>query len=115
PALNVIYSDELLSLHQLNAHSTWLQVTCDSGALGAAGFVLFLVLGLAGVLGASRRAKGLDRAVAVGSFGGLVVLLLAGFFSVSMDAEPGILLFSLMALGNVPAPAARQASEKDGA
>lgn len=115
PALKVVYSDEYVSIHQLNAHSTWLQVTCDSGAVGAGSFVLFLVLGLAGVIRASRRARGLDRAVAVGSLGGVVVLLLAGLFSVSMDAEPGILLFSLMALGNVPPPAARQASEEDGA
>jgi len=100
PDLDVIYVDRTVTIHQLNAHSAWLQVTCDSGVLGAGSLIVFLVLGSAGVLRRSRSARGLDRAVSIGSLGGVATILLAGFFSVSTDAEPGILLFTLMALGS---------------
>lgn len=97
--LNVTYSDELVTIHQYNAHNAWLQVACDSGALGAGSFVAFLVLGLRELLRKTRGSRGLDRAVSLGSLAGIVAILLAGSFSVSIDAEPGILMFSLMALG----------------
>jgi len=100
PDLGVIYVDKRVTIHQLNAHSAWLQVTCDSGVLGVGSLVVFLVLGSVGVLRRSRGARGLDRAVSIGSLGGVATILLAGIFSVSTDAEPGILLFSLMALGS---------------
>ena len=99
PGLNVTYVDEKVTIHQLNAHSAWLQVTCDTGVLGVGGLLAFLVLGFMSVLRRSRSTRGLDRAVSVGSLGGVAVVLLAGFFSVSTDAEPGMLLFALMALG----------------
>jgi len=101
PGLNVVYVDEKLTIHQLNAHSAWLQVTCDSGVLGVGSLIAFLVLGFLSVLKRSRSSRGLDRAVSVGSLGGVAVVLLSGLFSVSTDAEPGILLFALMALGTV--------------
>jgi O-antigen ligase len=97
--LNVVYSDEFGDFHQMNAHSTWLHAACETGALGAGTLALFMVLGLAGVVRACRSTSGPERAISVGSLGGLVVLLVAGLFSVTTDAEPGMLFFSLMALG----------------
>lgn len=114
PDLNVVYVDEKVTIHQLNAHSAWLQVTCDSGLLGAGSLVVFLVLALMSLVRASRHSRGLDRAVSVGSLGGVAVVLLAGFFSVSIDAEPGILLFALAALGSASGVAGRTDAGRTG-
>jgi O-antigen ligase len=97
--LNVVYSDEYGAFHQQNAHNTWLHAACETGVLGAGTLVLFGVLGLAGVVRACRRTRGLERGVSVGAMGGLVALLVASLFSVVTDAEPGMLFFTLMALG----------------
>jgi len=110
PGLEVLYVDEEITIHQRNAHNAALQVACDTGALGAGSLLVFLVLGLVGVLRRARAAKGLDRAVSLGALGGAVTLLLAGAFSVSIDAEPGILLFSLVALGSASGAGAAGAS-----
>jgi O-antigen ligase len=97
--LNIVYSDRFGDFHQMNAHSTWLHAVCETGVLGAGTLALFVVLGLAGVARACRSTSGPERAISVGSLGGLVVLLVSGLFSVTTDAEPGMLFFSLMALG----------------
>ncbi len=102
--LNIVYNDGYEDILQMNAHNTWLHTACETGALGAGALALFVVLGLAGVLRACGLTGGLGRAVSVGSLGGLVVLLVAGLFSVTTDAEPGILFFSLMALGGSGVP-----------
>ena len=97
--LNVVYSDEQGAYHQMNAHNTVLHTACETGALGAGTLALFVVLGLACVVRACIRTRGLDRGISVGALGGLVALLVAGLFSVVTDAEPGMLFFTLMALG----------------
>jgi len=99
--LDVVYTDEHVSIHLYNAHSVPLHVACESGVLGAGSLGVFLVLGLLGALKRARGSKGLNRAVSLGALGGAVAVLLAGAFSVSTDAEPGMLLFALLALGNV--------------
>ena len=103
PDLGVVYSDERGDFPQANAHSTWLHVACETGVLGAGTLALFVVLGLVGIVQACRLACGLERAVSVGALGAVVVLLVAGVFSVTTDAEPGMLFFSLMALGSAGA------------
>lgn len=105
--LGVIYSDERGDLHQMNAHNTWLHTACETGVLGAGTLAVFMVLGLVGVVRACRLTRGLERAVSVGALGGVVVLLVEGVFSVTTDAEPGMLFFSLMALGSAGAPRGR--------
>jgi O-antigen ligase len=103
PHLGVVYNDERGGFPQTNAHSTWLHVACETGVLGAGTLALFVVLGLVGIVQVCRRPCGLERAVSVGALGGVVVLLVAGVFSVTTDAEPGMLFFSLMALGSAGA------------
>ena len=105
--LGVIYSDERGDFHQRNAHNTWLHAACETGVLGAGTLALFMVLGLVGIVRACRVTCGLERAVSVGALGGVVVLVVAGVFSVTTDAEPGMLFFSLMALGSAGAPRGR--------
>jgi O-antigen ligase len=102
PDLGVVYEDAMVTIYQHNAHNAYLQVASDAGVLGAGSLLVFLVLSLIGSLRRSRASTGLDRAVSVGTLGGAVAVLLSGLFSVSIDAEPGILLFSLLALGSVP-------------
>ena len=105
--LGVVYSDEYGDFHQMNAHNTWLHTACETGLLGAGTLALFMVLGLAGVVRACRLTVGLARAVSVGALGGVVVLLTAGVFSVTVDGEPGMLFFSLIALGSAGVPRGR--------
>jgi O-antigen ligase len=97
--LGIVYSDEILTLRQDNAHNTMLQIACDTGVLGSGTFLVFLVLAVVGLVRSVRTSVGMPRAVSVASLGGVVVLLVAGFFSVVIDAEPGILFFSLAAMG----------------
>jgi O-antigen ligase len=100
--LNIVYADKYGGYHQMNAHNTLLHAACETGALGAGTLALFVVLGLAGVVRACGRTRGLMRGVSVGALGGLVALLVSGLFSVVTDAEPGMLFFTLMALGAAP-------------
>jgi O-antigen ligase len=102
--LGITYSDEYGDVLQTNAHNTWLHTACETGVLGAGTLALFVVLGLVGVVRACRLTSGLERAVSVGALGGIVVLLVAGVSSVTTDAEPGLLFFSLMALGSAGGP-----------
>jgi O-antigen ligase len=102
--LNVVYSDDYGAFLQMNAHNAWLHTACETGVLGAGMLALFVVLGLAGVVRSCRRTAGLDRGISVGALGGLVALLAASLSSVATDAEPGMLFFSLMALGAAVPP-----------
>lgn len=97
--LGIVYTDERLTLRQDNAHNTMLQIACDTGVLGSGTFLVFLVLAVVGLVRSARTSSGMPRVVSVASLGGVVVLVVAGLFSVVVDAEPGILLFSLAAIG----------------
>jgi len=85
---------------QQNAHNVILHSLVETGLLGTGALVCFLVLGLRDVVRALRR-RGWrhHRAITAGSLAGVAVLLVSGVFSVSIDAEPGMLLFALLALG----------------
>jgi O-antigen ligase len=99
-SLMIVYEDATGSIHQGNAHNALLHVTAETGFLGCGALLTFLVLGIRGVFRAIRRAPpGLERAVAVGALAGVAAILGAGVFSVSIDAEPGILCYALLALG----------------
>jgi O-antigen ligase len=97
--LGVDYEDSVWSGPVRNAHNVWLQTACETGILGAGALVLFLVLGTGVIAGNTGRKRGLEKAISVGVLGAVASLLIAGIFSVSTDAEPGMLLFALMALG----------------
>lgn len=99
-SLMVVYEDEIGPIHQNNAHNALLHVTVETGLLGCGALLAFLVLGIRDVFRGIRRApRGLERAVSVGALAGVVAILAAGAFSVSIDAEPGILLYALVAIG----------------
>jgi O-antigen ligase len=99
-SLMVVYEDEAGAIHQGNAHNALLHVTVETGFLGCGAFLVFLVLGIRGVWRAIRAAPpSTGRAISVGALAGVVAILAAGGFSVSIDAEPGILCYALLALG----------------
>lgn len=86
--------------HQRNAHNVLLNTAAETGVIGCGTLLLFLVLTIRGAVRSLRTARWrLDRAVFAGALGGVAALLVAGVFSVSIDAEPGVLLFSLLAVG----------------
>jgi O-antigen ligase len=99
--LGVAYHDEIRGVeHQLNAHNVLLNTAAETGVIGCGTLLLFLVLGIRDVFRSVRRAAwSLDRAVLVGALAGSVAILVSGVFSVSIDAEPGILLFALLGVG----------------
>jgi D-glycero-D-manno-heptose 1,7-bisphosphate phosphatase len=100
PDLGVVYSDDAGRIHQLNAHSAFLNTACETGLLGCGALVLFVVLALRDVARAIRGAALTHaRAVSSGAFAAVIGLLVAGVFSVSTNAEPGMLMFVLLALG----------------
>ncbi len=102
--LGVVYEDGIGTIHQLNAHNLYLHVACETGLAGCGTLIVFLVLGLRAALRGYHRATWpVERAAAIGGLLGVATLLIAGVFSVSSDAEPGILLFTLMGLAGVPA------------
>ncbi len=107
--LGVTYRDERTNVRQSNAHSSYLHAACEAGLIGAGALLAFLVLGVRDIVRARRRlTRRLDRSVAGGALAGVVVLAVAGIFSVTVDAEPGMLLFALAALGasyGLPGPA----------
>jgi O-antigen ligase len=99
-SLMIVYEDEVGAIHQGNAHNALLHATAETGLLGCGALVAFLVLGIRGASRALRGAPpGPDRAISAGALAGAVAILAAGAFSVSVDAEPGILLYALLALG----------------
>ena len=101
PDLGVVYSDEVGRIHQLSAHNAYLNSACETGLLGYGAFVLFVVLALRDIARAIRGATLTHaRAVSSGAFAAAAALLTAGLFSVSTDAEPGMLLCALLALGS---------------
>jgi O-antigen ligase len=97
--LGVVYEDRIWGGLVQNAHNVWFQTACETGVLGAGALAFFLVLGTAAIAGSALRERGFDRAVSVGALGAVAALLVAGIFSVTTDAEPGMLLFALIALG----------------
>ncbi len=103
PELEIRYSDDVWDIHAVNAHCAWLQLASDVGLVGAGAFILFLVLGVRSIVRSLRRLDGFERTVSIGCLGGVVVLLVAGMFSVTFDAEPGMLLFALLAMGTAGA------------
>jgi len=108
PDLAVVYRDEVGSIRQLNAHNFLLQTACDTGLLGSGALALFMVLGIRDVVRALRASPpGRPRSASVGSLAGVAALLVSGVFSVSTDAEPGMLLFALLGLGAARAPDTR--------
>ena len=105
PDLDVIYEDSVGRIHQLSAHNVLLQAACDTGLLGCGTLVAFVVLGIRDAVATLRRSTSRrSRAVAAGALGAVAALLVSGVFSVSTDAEPGMLLFALLALGGAPGP-----------
>jgi O-antigen ligase len=100
PRLGVVYHEPGGVQRAENAHQVWLQLACETGLLGCGTFMLFLVLAVGETLTAVRSAGWrLGRAISVGALAGIVALLVAGLFSVTTDAEPGMLFFALVALG----------------
>jgi O-antigen ligase len=97
--LGVVYEDEAWKLGVENAHSTWMHAACETGLLGAGVLTAFLVLGMVAIARGVGPGGGTQAAVSLGALGGVAALTLAGVFSVTTDAEPGMLLFALMALG----------------
>jgi len=86
--------------HQPNAHNILLNTGAELGVIGCGTLILFLVLTIRGMFRSLRSATwGLDRAVFAGTIAGAAAILVSGAFSVSIDAEPGILFFSLLAIG----------------
>lgn len=99
-SLMVVYRDEAGAIHQGNAHNALLHVTVETGFLGCGALLVFLVLGIRGVWRAIRAAPpSTARAISTGALAGVVAILVAGAFSVSIDAEPGMLFYALLALG----------------
>ena len=101
PLLGVAYHDDVWGAeHQLNAHNAFLNAAAETGVIGCGTLILFLVLGIRRVVRSIRSASWpLERAVLVGALAGSATILASGMFSVSTDAEPGILLFALLGLG----------------
>ncbi|MBN2564883.1 MAG: O-antigen ligase family protein [Candidatus Eisenbacteria bacterium] len=103
--MGVIYQDEASRAAVENAHNTWMHAGSETGILGAGALTAFLVLGMLAIARSLRCEDRMGRAVSVGALGAVASLAIAGLFSVTTDAEPGMLLFALMALGQL-APAA---------
>lgn len=103
PDLGVVYSDDVGRIHQLSAHNAFLNTACETGLLGCGALVLFVVLALGDIARALRRAAPTHaRAMSSGAVAATVGLLVAGLFSVSTNAEPGMLLYALLAMGAGP-------------
>ena len=113
--LGIHFVDEIGVEWEQNAHNVILHSLVETGLIGTGALVCFLVLGLRDVVRALRRTGWRHhRAITAGSLAGAVVLLVSGVFSVSIDAEPGILLFALLALGaSVDAQSAGPAKVND--
>jgi O-antigen ligase len=88
-----------------NAHSTWVHAATETGLVGAGALTLFLVLGMMTIAASLGKQDAAGRAISIGALGAVVALAIAGIFSVTIDAEPGMLFFALMALGQRPVPA----------
>ncbi len=99
--LNVYYDDGVRGPeHQPNAHNVLLNTAAELGVIGCGTLLLFLVVSIRAMVRSLRvGAWRLERAVTVGALSGVVAILASGVFSVSIDAEPGMLFFSLLALG----------------
>jgi O-antigen ligase len=97
--LGVVYGDSVWRGIVENAHSTWINAACETGLLGAGALVAFLVLGMMAAARSARAAAGFQGAVSLGSLGAAAALVAAGFLSVTIDAEPGMLLFAILGLG----------------
>lgn len=99
-SLMVVYEDAKGPIHLRNAHNVPLHVASETGLLGCGALAAFLVLGIRAAVRAARRTpRGLERAVSIAALAGVAAILAAGIFSVSIDAEPGVLFYALLALG----------------
>lgn len=114
--LGVFYRDDVRGAeHQKNAHNLLLNAAAETGVIGCGTLLLLLVLGIRDALRSVRAARWpLDRALAAGALGGAVAILVSGFFSVSLDAEPGILFFALLGLAASGAAGASRDSDGGG-
>ena len=110
PLLGIEFVDEIGREREQNAHNLLVHQLTETGILGAGALVAFVVSALLDVVRALRRSRrGVERAITVGCLAGAAALLVCGVFSVSLDAEPGILFFALLALGASAAGAATPA------
>jgi O-antigen ligase len=100
PLLGVTYFDGRVVEYPLNAHNVWINSLAETGILGTGALLVYLVLVLRGIGGSLRRATHpLDRALSIGTLGGVLVSFVAGLTAVSVDAEPGMLFFTIAAIG----------------
>ena len=86
-----------------HAHQLYLQVAADLGLVGLVAFVGLLVLALVatwrGYAAFRRQGRGLEAALAVGLFGGLVAAAVHGFFdAATWNARPQVFLFAALGL-----------------
>lgn len=95
----IVVVDDYGEIHQPNAHNAYLHILCETGLLGGGTFLAFLVLALVPVVRWVVRVRGSPRlAMPVAILGASVTVLAAGVCSVSVDQEPGMLFFSVLAL-----------------
>ncbi len=100
PLLGVTYFDGRVVEHPVSAHNVWINSLAETGILGAAALLAFVVLLLRSAWLSQRRATyPLDGALSRGALGGLLVSLVAGLTATSLDAEPGMLFFTIAAIG----------------
>ncbi len=100
PLLGVTYFDGHVVESPLSAHNVWLNSLAETGILGAGALLAFVMLLLRSArLSLRRAAYPLDRALSIGALGGVLVSLVAGLTAISVDAEPGMLFFTIAAIG----------------
>lgn len=100
PLLGVTYFDGRVVEHPVSAHNVWINSLAETGILGAAALFAFVVLLLRSARLSLRRVTyPLDGALSRGALGGLLVSLVAGLTAISLDAEPGMLFFTIAAIG----------------
>ncbi len=101
-ALGVTYTDREGAEHQLNAHNTLFHTATECGLVGAGALAVFLLLALRAAVRSARTARdAVARVVAIGAVAGLAASIVAGLTAVSTDAEPGMLMYALAAIGSV--------------
>ncbi len=108
--LGVTYFDGKVVEYPVNAHNIWINSLVETGILGAGALLAYLALILRGIWSSLRRAGyPLDRALSIGTLGGGIVSFVAGVTALSVDAEPGMLFFTIAAIG-ISGPDSRNAA-----